>query len=177
MNRQIRLENKEFSLQPLTETDFEIVYAAASDPVIWEQHPNKDRWKREVFRTFFEGAIQSGGAYKIIRKSDNAVIGSTRFYDYNAEESSVLIGYTFYVAECWGKGINSQVKALMFDYAFDFVESIYLHVGAENIRSQIAVDRLGAIKTEEREVAYHGELPKQNYIYRLDKGSWTLLRR
>ena len=53
MNLQPTLENENVKLVPLQETDFERLYDVASDPLIWEQHPNKDRYKREIFQTFF----------------------------------------------------------------------------------------------------------------------------
>jgi len=167
------LETDRIILYPLQEQDFELLYAVAADPAIWEQHPNKDRWKREVFRTFFEGAIQSKGAFKIVDKTSGKVIGSTRFYDYHETESRILIGYTFYATACWGKGINHLVKTLMLDYIFQFVRCVYFHIGADNIRSQIAISRLGAIKTGEQEVAYFGETSKLNYVYRLTKEKWS----
>jgi RimJ/RimL family protein N-acetyltransferase len=167
------LENEKVILYPLHEEDFDALYAAASDPKIWEQHPNKDRWKREVFQTFFDGAIQSKGAFKIVDKATGEVIGSTRIYDYNEQENSILIGYTFYATKYWGKGINHSVKALMLDYVFQFVSKVYFHIGAGNVRSQIAIGRLGAEKITEQEVTYFGETPKLNFVYELNKQKWT----
>lgn len=166
------IENNKIALLPLQEEDFEDLYMVASDPKIWEQHPNKDRWKKEVFTTFFEGAIQSKGAFKIIDKTNNRVIGSTRFYDYKHEENSILIGYTFYATQYWGKGINHTVKIMMLDYIFQFVATVYFHIGANNIRSQIAINRLGTTKILEQEVAYFGEPSKLNYVYSLTKEEW-----
>jgi len=166
------LENDKAILYPIQESDFEDLYAVAANPEVWEQHPNKDRWKKDIFRTFFEGAIQSKGAFKIVDKSTNKVAGSTRIYDYNAQENSVLIGYTFYGTEYWGKGINHSVKTLMLDYLFQFVLHVGFQIGANNLRSQIAISRLGAKKIGEQEVAYFGESPKLNYIYRIKKEEW-----
>lgn len=163
------LANEQVILSPLQEEDFEALYAAASDPNIWEQHPNKNRWQRDIFRTFFDGAMQSKGAFKIVDKATGEVIGSTRFYDYDAQENSLLIGYTFYAVKCWGKGINQAVKRMMLDYIFQFVDSVFFHIGAENIRSQIAISRLGAVKVGEQEVTYFGEHPKWNFVYRIKK--------
>lgn len=166
------LENDKVILYPLQEEDFEALYTVASDPLIWEQHPNKDRWKRDVFRTYFEGALQSKGAFKIIDKSSNTIAGSTRIYDYNEQDNSILIGYTFYARQYWGKGINLSVKALMLDYLFRFVSHVDFHIGAVNTRSQVAIGRLGAKKVGEQEVAYFGEAPKLNYVYRIKKEEW-----
>lgn len=169
INIQPTLENEQVMLRPLKEQDFEALYQVAADPAIWQQHPTKDRWKKDVFVTFFEGAIKSGGAFLVIDKASGAAIGSTRFYDYNPEESSIFIGYTFYATACWGKGINPGVKALMLDHIFSFVDRVYFHIGASNIRSQMAIARIGAIKISEEEVTYFGEAPKLNFMYEIRK--------
>lgn len=166
------LENEQIILLPLLQEDFEDLYSVAADPKIWEQHPNKDRWKKEVFKTFFEGALESIGAFKIINKSDQKIIGSTRFYDYDQMDNSILIGYTFYATKYWGKGINHSVKKIMLDYIFQFVSNVYFHIGAENVRSQISITRLGATKVGEKEVIYFGEQPKLNFVYLIKKEEW-----
>ena len=172
INIQPTLENENVILHPLQDKDFDDLYAVASDPKIWEQHPNKDRCKIEVFKVFFDGAMQSKGAFKIVNKASGHVMGSTRFYDHNQEENSISIGYTFYGREYWGKGFNHSVKSLMLDYIFQFVSKVHFHIGADNIRSQIAIGRLGTTKIDEQEIAYFGEQAKLNYIYCLTKEEW-----
>jgi RimJ/RimL family protein N-acetyltransferase len=172
INIQPTLENEKVILYPLQEQDFEDLYAAASNPKIWEQHPNKERWQKDVFKNFFKGAIQSKGAFKIVDKATGNTIGSTRFYDYNEADNSILIGYTFYATEFWGKGVNHLVKKLMLDYIFQHVSAVTFHIGAENVRSQISISRLGITKIAEEEVAYFGEQPKLNFIYRITKEEW-----
>ncbi|GGC18721.1 putative acetyltransferase [Parapedobacter defluvii] len=167
----IQLENDRTLLLPLQESDFGTLYAVASDPKIWEQHPQPDRWKEDVFRLFFEGALQSQGAFKVIDKDTGAVAGSTRFYDYDAPNRSLFIGYTFYAVRYWGNGLNASVKELMLDYAFQSVDTVYLHVGASNFRSQKAVEKLGAQKVAEECVAYQEGTPKWNLRYQIQKGN------
>lgn len=173
-NIQPTLENEIAILCPLQEKDFEDLYAAASNPKIWEQHPNKDRWKREIFKTFFEGAIQSEGAFKIVDKVTGKIMGSTRYYDFNEQENSIFIGYTFYAVEYWGKGINNSVKTLILDYIFQFVSKVNFHIGADNIRSQIAIGKIGAEKIDEQEVTYFGEVSKLNFVYEIKNANWKL---
>ena len=169
MNIQPILVNHFVQLIPLEESDFESLYSVASDPEIWEQHPNKDRYKREVFQNFFQGAIESKGAFKIIDKNTGEIAGSTRFYDYNQDDNSILIGYTFYAEKFWGSKLNPQVKKLMLDYIFQFVNKVYFHVGKNNIRSQKAMEKLGAKKVDEVNVAYFGEPEKLNVVFEIDK--------
>jgi len=169
LNLQPTLENEFVKIQPLKESDFEVLYAVASDPLLWEQHPNKDRCKREVFETFFKGAIESGGAFLVFDKQTGEVIGSSRYYDYSLENKSILIGYTFFARSHWGSKFNPALKKLMLQYAFQFVDSVLFHIGANNIRSQKAIERLGAIKIDELEVKYFGEESKLNFVYEIRK--------
>lgn len=171
-NLQPVLENDFIHLQPLLETDFENLYAVASDPLIWEQHPNKNRYQKEVFQTYFDGAIESKGAFLILDKITGEIIGCSRFYEHNPAKKSILIGYTFIARKYWGKKYNPAIKALMINHIFQFCDIISFHVGANNIRSQIAISRLGAVKTEELTVAYHGENAVLNYQFSLSKASW-----
>lgn len=168
------LQNELIQLHPLLESNFEALYAVAADPLVWEQHPNPLRYQREVFETFFEGAIASQGAFIVSTVSTSKVVGSSRFYDYNSQDNSILIGYTFIGRDYWGKGYNRALKKIMLDYAFQFVDKVYFHVGAKNLRSQIAIGRIGAVKIDEIEVSYHGEEPKLNYIYQIKKEDYCL---
>lgn len=161
------LENEKYQLIPIRQGDFESLYEVASDPKVWEQHPNKDRYRREVFENFFQGALESEGAFKIVEKETGEMLGSTRFYDFDEESNSIFIGYTFYGTKSWGKKINPQIKKLMLDYIFQFVGTVYFHVGKENIRSRTAMERLGAENLGEHEVAYFGEPSRINILYQI----------
>ncbi|WP_428228530.1 GNAT family N-acetyltransferase [Flavobacterium sp.] len=143
-------------LVPLQETDFDALYKVASDPLIWKQHPIKDRYKIEVFRPFFDAAINSKSAFLILDKETNEIIGNTRFYDYNPEKSSIAIGFTFIGRKYWGGLYNQSNKKLLVDYAFEHVDSVLFHIGADNIRSQKAVSKLGAVKVAEMTVTNNG---------------------
>ncbi|MEP7257806.1 MAG: GNAT family N-acetyltransferase [Flavitalea sp.] len=172
INIQPILENEKVILYPLQEMDFDDLYNVASDPEIWEQHPNKDRWRKDIFSIFFEGAIQSKGAFKIIDKATGNIAGSCRYYNFNDKESSISIGYTFYAKSYWGAGFNPLVKALMLDYIFQFVSKVYFHIGANNFRSQVAIVRIGAEKIAETVIAYYGEPEQLNFIYEVSKQKW-----
>ncbi|WP_294294537.1 GNAT family N-acetyltransferase [uncultured Chryseobacterium sp.] len=166
------LENETYQLIPLQQGDFESLYEVASDPKVWEQHPNKDRYRREVFENFFQGAIESGGAFKVVERATGDILGSTRFYDFDDENNSIFIGYTFYGTKSWGRKINQQIKKLMLDYIFQFIDTVYFHVGKDNIRSRTAMERLGAENQGEQEVAYFGEPSRTNILYQIQKQNW-----
>jgi RimJ/RimL family protein N-acetyltransferase len=166
------LSDKLITARPLRQDDFEILYAVASDPLVWELHPNKDRYKREVFENFFVGAMKSKGAFLVKENAAGKVIGSSRFYDFDTEKRTVSIGYTFLGRNYWGKNYNRALKTLMIDHAFQFTDEVYFHIGAVNVRSQKAIEKLGAVKTDEKEITYYGESSNLNYIYCIEKNSW-----
>jgi RimJ/RimL family protein N-acetyltransferase len=167
MNRQPVLQDDHVILTPLRPEEFEELLTVSSDPLIWAQHPNPDRWKREIFRTYFDGALASGGAFMIRNRANGKAIGCTRFYDHDPAASEVKIGYTFFSRDQWGTGTNHRVKRLMLDHAFRHVRNVIFHVGARNMRSRIAMERLGAELVGEEEVAYFGEPPKTNVVFRI----------
>lgn len=143
----ILLENDLVELRPLADSDLEELYAVAADPLIWEQHPKKDRWKREIFESFFKKALAGGLSFAIIDKQTGNIIGSSRYYDIDQVNSTVAIGYTFLARKYWGGEYNRSVKLLMIAYAFNYFEKVVFHIGTKNIRSQKAIEKLGSVRT------------------------------
>lgn len=166
------LEDGLVKLVPLSENDFEALFQVASDPLIWEQHPMKDRYKREVFQLFFDGAVSSKTAFLIRDKTSKEIIGSTRYYDHKYENSSIAIGYTFLSRKYWGGRYNRAVKKLLLDYAFSFIDNVYFHIGPDNIRSQLATIKIGAKKIGEVNFGHYGQ-NSLHYEYLLAKEAWT----
>ena len=131
-------------IRPLRPADFDSLFAAASDPLIWEQHPESDRYKREVFRGFFDGAIESKGAFAVIERKTGRIIGSSRYCNFNPVEHEIEIGWTFLERAFWGGRHNRELKTLMLEYAFRFVDRVVFVVGEKNLRSQKALEKIGA---------------------------------
>ena len=73
------LTGKLIELRPLRPSDFDALFAAATDPLIWEQHPENTRYKKEVFQTYFDGAMESKGAFAVIDRKSGKIIGSSRY--------------------------------------------------------------------------------------------------
>lgn len=137
------LENELVLLRPLLQEDFESLYEVASDPLIWEQHQNPDRWKKEVFEDFFQGALDSKGALAIFDAKTSQIIGSSRFKPSERSEKAVEIGWTFLSRGYWGGTYNKSFKTLMLNHAFKYFDYVLFHVNENNLRSQKAVRKLG----------------------------------
>ena len=169
MNIQPHLTGDRLELRPLAKDDYAQLFDAASDPKIWEQHPQSDRYKPEVFKVFFDEALASQGAMVIVDRATRKIIGTTRFYDYSKDQSSIVIGYTFIMKTYWGGDFNLELKKLVINYALQFVRTTLFQVGLNNIRSQKAMLKIGAVNTGIQEVVISYGPPKKSYIYKIEK--------
>lgn len=146
MNRQPVLEGERLLLRPLTPDDWDALFAVASDPEVWAIHPQHDRWEEPVFRRFFADALGRGGALVVIDKATGAVIGSSQ---YKEEAGGVVeIGWTFLATSHWGGSYNREMKRLMLEHAFRFVDRVEFRVGECNLRSQRAMEKIGGHLTD-----------------------------
>ncbi len=156
------------ALRPLRPEDFDDLYAVAADPLIWEQHPAKDRYEEQRFREFFREALESGGALIATDARDGRLIGSSRFHGYDREQSEIEIGWTFLARSHWGGRYNREMKRLMLQHAFRFVDSVVFLVGPGNRRSQRAVEKIGGTRAGSR---FDGG-GRESFVYRIDADSF-----
>jgi N-acetyltransferase len=166
---QPHLKGELIELRPLRRDDWDELFAVASDPLIWEQHPESDRYKEDVFKIFFEDALRSGGAFAVVDTKTQQIIGSTRFHGYDPEKSEIEIGWTFLARKYWGGRYNREMKQLMLAHAFKFVESVVFFVGENNIRSQKATEKIGAVKRGTAKKVYGNRPASLNVRYLIKK--------
>lgn len=165
LDRQPLLEGELVLLRPLRASDFSDLYVIASDPLLWDQHPSKDRTQRAVFRAWFDDAMASGGALAVLDRGDGRIIGTSRFDHHEPTRSQVEIGWTFLARSHWGGSYNADVKQLMLQHAFRSVDVVVFRVHSLNIRSQHAVEKLGATRVA-TEIDPHGR--GENHVFRLE---------
>jgi RimJ/RimL family protein N-acetyltransferase len=137
------LRGELLELRALKHSDFEELFAAAGDPLIWEQHPERDRYTEPVFKRYFDGAIESRGAFAIIERKTGKIIGSSRYHHYKPDESEIEIGFTFLERKFWGGKYNGELKLLMINHALKFVNRVVLAAGEDNMRSRKAIEKIG----------------------------------
>jgi RimJ/RimL family protein N-acetyltransferase len=167
LDRQPVLEGEHVTLRPLRTDDWEALFAVASDPLIWAQHPAHDRWQEPVFRAFFDDALANKGALVVIDKASGAIIGSSRFQGLvETDGGSIEIGWTFLARSHWGGRYNHEMKRLMLVHALASVAEVRFLVGETNTRSRTALERIGAQltgRTEERIMAGGEIIPHLTY--------------
>jgi RimJ/RimL family protein N-acetyltransferase len=162
------LRGELLEVRPLRREDFDELFRAASDPLIWELHPDRERYKEEPFRRYFDSGIASGGAFAIVERKTGRIIGSSRYHDVTSKQ--VEIGFTFLERAFWGGEYNGELKKLMLDHAFRFVERVVLVVGEDNVRSRRAVEKIGGklVAVEDRMMA-NGQTVR-HVVYAVERG-------
>ena len=159
--------------RPMRPEDFPVLHAVAADPLIWEQHPESTRHEEGVFRRFFQGGLDSGGAFVVLDRADGRIIGSSRFHGYDPERREVEIGWTFLARSHWGGRYNGEMKRLMLTHAFRSVDRVLFIIGPQNVRSQRAVERIGAVPAG----AHVNERGDESLVYAITATAFAALAR
>ena len=152
----IRLEPLEFRHAD------DLAAAAAVDPSLYRWSPVPKSKAEAVKYIEFALAWQQAGRavpFAIVRIRDNAIIGSTRFFDIErwawptghpshgrAEPDACEIGYTWLTRSAIRTAANSEAKLLMLTHAFETWRAVRvcLHTDMRNERSRAAMERMGA---------------------------------
>jgi N-acetyltransferase len=166
------LRGELIELRPLRPDDFDALFSAASDTLIWEQHPESDRYQRDVFQKYFDGALESKGAFAIIERESGRIIGSSRYCNLDPKESEVEIGWTFLERKFWGGSYNRELKKLMLDHAFQFVDCVLFVVGEKNLRSQKALEKIGARFLKKKYVPARDGTLIPNLVFVITREVW-----
>lgn len=158
-------------LKPLAEDDFEGLYQAAADPDIWAGHPARDRYKREVFETYFASLLATKKALAVIAIDSGEIVGTSSYYTPPDLPDSIAIGFTFLARAKWGGNANRELKQLMLEHAFKVYDIVYFHIAPTNIRSQKATMKLGAVHLYDAELKISAA-PALAKCYGLTRAQW-----
>ena len=163
------LEGETIRLRPLVEADRDALYAVAADPDIWAMHPAHDRHLRPVFEAFLDLAFADQGGLIVEDRETGRMLGFSRYPASRTAPGEVEIGWTFLARDMWGKGINAEMKLLMIDHAFCFVNRLIFLIGENNLRSRRAVEKLGATLEEQVIEGMAAGQPVRHLIYALQR--------
>ena len=139
------LEGARVIVRPIARSDWESMFAAASDPEIWVQHPSSDRYTERAFRQYFDDAIDCGSAFAFVDRHSGEIIGSSRYHGFDPATREVEIGWTFLSRDYWGGSYNFEIKRLMLDHAFMYVDTVVFWIGETNLRSRRATEKIGGV--------------------------------
>ena len=97
------LTGTHITLRPLAAQDFDELFAAASDPSVWAQHPDPGRGTREGFPPFFDGALKSKGCLVAIDAARRSAIGWSRYSNYAPRWGQIHVMYRL-TPRLWARG-------------------------------------------------------------------------
>jgi RimJ/RimL family protein N-acetyltransferase len=157
-------------LRPTVPEDWKDMFAVASDPLIWEQHPFHNRWQEPVFRAYFEDALASGGGLTILDKASGTIIGASRYAFPDAVRDEVEIGWTFIARRYWGGTWNREIKRMMLDHIHQYVSGAVFVVGENNMRSRRAMEKIGGVLQEGRVERGNGFMLPGHCYYLIRRG-------
>ena len=167
LDLQPQLEGELIQLRPVRRDDWDALFDVASDPLIWAGHPDRDRYTEPVFREFFRGAIESGGGLVVLDRGTGRIIGSSRYVWHGPPHDELEIGWTFLARDCWGGTYNGELKRLMLEHAFRFVDRVIFIVGIDNVRSRKAMLKIGGVLTDRREIRMRNGQPAESVVYEI----------
>ena len=169
------LEGDGLRLRPLAPQDRDGLYAAAADPLVWEQHPARTRHERAVFDPYFNFLVAAGGAMAVTEAATGRIIGTSRFYQTPDPADAWSIGFTFIERAAWGGVVNFAMKRLMLDHLFADTDEVWFHIAPDNLRSQRGTAKLGALRDADRTLDL-GTGPALMVCYRLPRDVWQARR-
>ncbi|PWV94491.1 RimJ/RimL family protein N-acetyltransferase [Paenibacillus cellulosilyticus] len=170
-----KLEGKRIELLPLQTEHLSPLFQAARDPQIWELYPTAIR-SEEDMQAFIAKAIEARERkeqfpFAVFDKQLGKVVGSTRFLRISEENNNLNIRSTWYAPEVWRTRVNTEAKYLMLRHAFETlaVNRVEIITTPDNLRSQRAIERLGAV----REGIFRKKYNNRDYIiYSVIDSDW-----
>ena len=166
------LTGERLLVRPIRADDWPGLFAAAADPTLWEQHPAADRYREDVFRQFFDDALAAGSAFAVIDSASGDIIGSSRYHGYDESSRVIEIGWTFLARDYWGGSYNAELKTLMLDHAFRFVDTVVFWVGEHNQRSRRAMQKIGGVLRDGTVQRAGATDEARHVVYEIRRDAW-----
>lgn len=180
----ILLENHRALLRPLALADYDALQPVAATPELWAYTLTRADDPASL-RSYLAEAVQGREQQRrypflVIDKQAGRAAGSTSYYNIDANEQRLSIGYTWIGTDFQRTGLNRACKYLLLRHAFEVLqcERVELETDARNQKSRDAMRRMGA--TEEGTLRRHrntqGGLRRDTVIFSIIRPEWETLR-
>lgn len=148
----VELTGTRSKLIPMEESHAEELFEVSRDPNIWAYMP-MDVQTLDDMKQLIENALRAredGSAlpFVIVDRNTDKIVGSTRFLDISVPNRGLEIGWTWLSPSVWRTRINTECKYLLLAHCFETLKAIRVQLKTDerNVRSQKAIERLGASK-------------------------------
>lgn len=179
------LRGRHVRLKPLQADHADALRAAAADGELWTLRftsvPGAQPGEAEAYIDAALAQRDAGVAWPFaVLDADGVVVGSTRYYDADRGVPRVKIGYTWCAARAQRTALNTEAKLLLLAHAFDAMgcESVTFETSHENLRSQAAIERLGAKRdgTLRAHMRHRDGSLRDTVVYSIIRAEWPTLR-
>ena len=146
----LTLVGQHTALEPMSLQHVDALNDAAADGELWKLHftsvPSADKMSDVVSEAIEQRKAGNQLPFVVRRVNDGRIVGATRYYYISPQNRNLSIGYTWYAASAQRTAINTECKLLMLTHAFEALGciSVQWHTHHDNVRSQTAIQRLGA---------------------------------
>ncbi len=176
LDRDLVLESDHILLRPLQAEDFPPLLPLTQDASLWTYFTH-DLSTLAGLETWAAGHFSGDRLqFVVIDKTTQQVLGSTGFGNYFPRDQRIEIGWTWLGKAFQGTGINTQMKSLMLQYAFEELGMIRVEFKTDvlNLPARQALLRLGA--TEEGVLRSHTLMTqgrrRDTIYYSFLRGEW-----
>lgn len=182
----ITLVGQHVRLEPLTRAHAPGLFAVAGEAEIWRYLPVPEPRSLAAIAAIIESALAEAARgmrlpFAIVARADGRVCGSTSYLDIAPAHRRIEVGWTWLGAAARRTAINTECKLLLLQHAFEVrgCGRVQLKTDARNLRSQAAIERLGAKR--EGVLRQHMLMPdgfvRDTVMYSLIAGEWPATKR
>lgn len=180
----VELVGQRVKIRPMEEYDVQELFDTGSSSDIWAYMPI-DVQSLDDMKHLVDGALQARERgtefpFVIVDQESGKIVGSTRFLDISIANRNLEIGWTWLSPTVWRTQINTECKYLLLKYCFETLGTIrvQLKTDGRNVRSQRAIERLGAVKEgvlRRHRIVYDGYVRDSVYYSVLDQ-EWNFVK-
>lgn len=147
------LQGYSVRLAPVDESHLDQLSLWSAEEDIWRYMTFAHLASREELQAWISTAMQANERgtemnFAIIDEASRSAIGTTSFYRVVPEHKRIELGKTWLGAPYRRTHINTAAKYLLLHHAFEtlLANRVELNTDARNLRSQRAMERLGAVR-------------------------------
>lgn len=143
------------------------------DDPVWEIFPN--RWAAEDFDAIFDATIAHPDRRPFLIRADDVAVGMSGYLHLNPADNWLELGGTYMTPSARGTGLNGRIKRRLIGRAIDCgFTRIEFRIDQRNIRSQRAVEKLGAVREgvlRQQRIIWTGHV-RDTVIYSILADEW-----
>lgn len=181
----ITLRGRHAALEPLEASHLDGIRAAAADGELWRlwytSVPDPEKTKDWLAVALGMRDAQGAMPFAVRDNRDDAIVGSTRYFNVDPVNRRLEIGHTWYARRAQRTAINTECKLMLLTHAFETLGCIAVEFRTHwfNHASRKAIERLGA--KQDGVLRNHQLLPdgsrRDTVVFSIIDGEWPAVKR